>query len=561
VTVEGWLQILLFVALVVALVVPLGGYMAKVFEGERTFTHPLIEPIERAFYRLSGVDPEKEQSWLAYALCFLGFHLLGVLVLYGLLRLQGLLLLNAEHFSGMAPDLAFNTAVSFVTNTSWQSYSPETSISNLSQMAGITVFSFLSAAAGIAVAIALIRGFGRSGAATIGNFWVDQTRALLYVLLPLAVVGGLALVALGVPQTLAATAPARTLEGAHQVIALGPVASQESIKLMSGDGGGFFNANSAHPFENPNALTNLLEIALIFAVGAALTNTFGRMVGSQRQGWVLLGVMGVLFFAGSTVIYASEAAPTPAAAHLGVAAGNMEGKETRFGVAGSGLFAEVSTASSDGAVNSMHDSYRALSGLVLMANMKIGEVIIGAPGSGLFSILLFAILAVFIAGLMVGRTPEYLGKRIETREVQLTMLASLAAPIAALGLTAIAVLTPWGLVGRQATGAHGLSEILYSYTSAAVTNGSAFAGLSANTPFYNVTLAIGMAIGRFAVIMPVLAIAGSLAAKTRKEPSAGTMPTDNLLFLGLLTAVILIVGGLIYFPVLTLAPILEQVSG
>jgi K+-transporting ATPase ATPase A chain len=558
-TIEGWLQIALFVAMVAALVVPLGGYMAKVFEGERTFAHPLVAPIERAIYRLSGVDPTKEQGWLAYALCFLGFHLLGVVVLYGLLRLQGLLPLNAEHFSGMTPDLAFNTAISFVTNTSWQSYSPETSISNLSQMLGITVFSFLSAAAGIAVAIALIRGFARNGAATIGNFWVDQTRALLYLLLPIAVVGGLLLAALGVPQTLAATAPASTLEGAHQVITLGPVASQESIKLMSGDGGGFFNANSAHPFENPNALSNLLEMVLIFVIGAALTDTFGRMVGSQRQGWVLLSVMGVLFFAGTTVIYASEAAPV--AAHAGVATGNMEGKETRFGVAGSSLFAEVSTASSDGAVNSMHDSYRALSGLVLMANMKIGEVIIGAPGSGLFSILLFAILSVFIAGLMVGRTPEYLGKRIETREVQLTMLASLAAPIAALGLTAIAVLSPLGLAGRQATGAHGLSEILYAYTSAAATNGSAFAGLTANTPFYNVTLAIGMAIGRFAVITPVLAIAGSLAAKTRKEPSAGTMPTDNLLFFGLLTGVILIVGGLIYFPVLTLGPILDQVSG
>jgi potassium-transporting ATPase potassium-binding subunit len=350
------------------------------------------------------------------------------------------------------------------------------------------------------------------------------------------------------------------MEGAHQVIALGPVASQESIKLLSGDGGGFFNANSAHPFENPNALANLLEMVLIFLIGAALTNTFGRMVGSQRQGWVLLAVMGVLFLAGTAAVYGAESAPSPAAAHLGVVGGNMEGKETRFGIAGSSLFAEVSTASSDGAVDSMHDSYRALSGLVLMANMKIGEVIVGAPGSGLFSILLFAILAVFIAGLMVGRTPEYLGKRIEAREVQLTMLASLAAPVAALGFTAIAVVLPWGLAGRQATGPHGLSEILYAYTSAAATNGSAFAGLSANTPFYNVTLAIGMAIGRFAVMTPVLAIAGSLAAKTRKAPSTGTMPTDNLLFIGLLTAVILIVGGLIYFPALTLAPILEQAA-
>jgi K+-transporting ATPase ATPase A chain len=556
----GWLQIALLVAIVLGLVAPLGGYMARVFAGDPTFIHLLLGPVERGIYRLSGVDPDREQGWFAYALCFLGFHALGVLVLYGLLRGQGVLPLNPQHLGALSPDLAFNTAVSFVTNTSWQSYSGEGVLSYLSQMLGITVFSFLSAAAGIAVAIALVRGFARHHAAEIGNFWVDQTRALLYVLLPLSIVGAIVLAVLGVPQTLAHAANAVTLEGARQTIALGPVASQESVKLLSGDGGGFFNANSAHPFENPSGLANLIEMVLIFVIGAALTNTFGRMVGSPRQGWTLLAVMGVLFAIGVTAIYSAEAHGNPGLAHLGVSGPNLEGKEVRFGASGSSLFAEVSTASSDGAVNSMHDSYMPLSGLVLMANMKIGEVIIGAPGSGLFSILLFAILAVFIAGLMVGRTPEYLGKKIETKEIQLAVLATLAAPVAALGLTAIAVVLTAGLAGRSATGPHGLSEILYAYTSAAATNGSAFAGLNANTPFYNSTLAIAMAMGRFGVIVPVLAIAGSLAAKPRAETSLGTMPTDNGLFGGLLMGTILIVGGLVYFPVLTLAPILEQLS-
>ena len=557
----GWLQIGCLVVIVVGLSAPLGGYMAKVFAGERTFLHPVLRPIERLIYRLSGVDPDREQDWFVYALCLLGFHALGFVGLYGLLRLQGGLPLNPQHFGAVSPDLAFNTAVSFVTNTSWQAYGGESALSYLSQMVGITVLSFLSGAAGIAVAIALVRGFARHRREEIGNFWVDQTRALLYVLLPLSLVGAIVLAAMGVPQTLTHAAHAVTLEGAKQTIALGPVASQESIKLLSGDGGGFFNANSAHPFENPSALSNIFEMALILVIGAALTNTFGRMVGSQREGWTLLVVMGILFFVGVTTIYGVEAHGNPALAHLGVVGPNMEGKEVRFGAAGSSLFAEVSTAASDGAVNSMHDSYMPLSGLMLMANMKIGEVIVGAPGSGLFGILLFAILAVFIAGLMVGRTPEYLGKKIETREMQLTLLATLAAPAATLGLTALAIVLPAGLIGRQAMGPHGLSEVLYAYTSAAATNGSAFAGLNANTPFYNVTLAIGMVIGRFAVIIPVLAIAGALAAKTRAAPSAGTMPTDNGLFIGLLIGVILILGGLCYFPALTLAPILERMSG
>jgi K+-transporting ATPase ATPase A chain len=559
--VSGWLQVGCLLAIVVGLSAPLGGHMAKVFAGERTFLHPILGPVEGFLYRLSGVDPRQEQDWLTYALCVMGFHALGFVGLYGLLRLQSLLPLNPGHFGAISPDLAFNTAVSFVTNTSWQAYGGENTLSYLSQMAGITVLSFLSGAAGIAVAIALVRGFACHRREEIGNFWVDQTRALLYVLLPLSLVGALVLAALGVPQTLAHAAQAVTLEGAHQTIALGPVASQESIKLLSGDGGGFFNANSAHPFENPSALTNLLEMVLIFVIGGALTDTFGRMVGSRREGWTLLAVMAILFLVGVTVIQGVEAHGNPALAHLGVMGPNMEGKEARFGAAGSSLFAEVSTAASDGAVNSMHDSYMPLSGLMLMANMKIGEVIVGAPGSGLFSILLFAILAVFIAGLMVGRTPEYLGKKIETREMQLTVLATLAAPAATLGLTALAIVLPAGRVGRQAMGPHGLSEILYAYTSAAATNGSAFAGLTANTPFYNVTLGVAMAIGRFAVVIPVLAIAGALAAKTRAAPSVGTMPTDNGLFIGLLIGVILILGGLCYFPALTLAPILEQVSG
>jgi len=559
VTVAGWLQIGLLAAIVTGLIVPLGGYMARVFTGQPTFLHPIIAPVERAVYRLAGVKPADEQTWLDYALSLLGFHLAGAVVLYGLLRLQAALPLNPQHFSGMKPDLAFNTAVSFVTNTSWQSYAGESTLSILSQMAGITVASFLSGAAGIAVAIALIRAFVRSDGGTIGNFWVDLTRATLYVLLPLSLGGALLLAAMGVPQTFAAQASVRTMEGARQALALGPVASQEAIKLLSGDGGGFFNANSAHPFENPTPVSNLLEMTLILAIGAALTNTFGRMVGSQRQGWILFAAMAVLFMAGIATIYANETALSPALAHVAAGA-NMEGKEVRFGAAGSSLFAEVSTASADGAVNAMHDSFMPLSGAMLMANMKVGEVIIGAPGSGLFSMLLFAILAVFTAGLMVGRTPEYLGKKIEAREMTLVVLAMLAPPLATLGFAALAAVLPAGLAARQATGAHGLSEILYAFTSAAATNGSAFAGLNTNTPFYNITLAVGMMIGRFGVIVPVLALAGGLVAKPRMPPSAGTMPTDTGLFVGLLIGIILIMGGLIYFPVLTLAPILEQVS-
>jgi K+-transporting ATPase ATPase A chain len=468
----------------------------------------------------------------------------------------------------VAPDLALNTAVSFVTKTSWQSYSGETTLSYASQMAGITVQSFLSAAAGMAVAIALIRGFARRRVRTIGNFWVDLTRGTLYVLLPICVVVAFFLAAEGVPQTLSQSVQATTLEGGQQVIARGPVASQEAIKLLGGDGGGFFNANSAHPFENPTPLTNLVEVVLIFALGAALTNCFGRMVGSERQAWVLLAVMAILFSVGVGGLYASEASGNPALATLHIhqsdnsdrPAGNMEGKELRFGIAGSATFAEVSTASSDGAVNSMHDSFLPLSGGILLANMMVDEVIVGAPGSGLFGMLLFCIVTVFLAGLMIGRTPEYVGKKIGSSEIKMTILALLCVPAATLGLTAIASVVTPGLAGLGNPGPHGFSEILYAYTSAAATNGSAFAGLNANSPFYNLTLALAMFAGRFFVIVPVLALAGSLAIESVVPHSAGTLPTDGSLFVGFLAGVILVVGGLTYLPALALAPIIDHLQ-
>jgi len=566
-TLQGWALIALFAALVGLTVRPLGGYIAAIFNGTHAPPRPL-GPLERGLYRLAGIDPAAEQGWLAYATALMCCHLAGIVLLYALQRLQGLLPLNPGQLSAVSPDLALNTAVSFATNTSWQSYGGETTLSYVVQMAGITVQSFLSVASGMAVAIALVRGLARRESATIGNFWVDLTRATLYVLLPICSVIGLFLVWQGVPQTLGATVAATTLEGAHQLIARGPVASQEVIKLMSGDGGGFFNVNSAHPFENPAGLTNLVEMLLIFLLGAALTNTFGRMVGNERQGWVLLGVMAVLFTAGIAVVYAAEASGNPNFAALPIdqtagtlqSGGNMEGKEVRFGIASSSLFANVTTDSSDGAVNAMLDSYAPLSGLVLMANMMVDEVIVGAPGSGLFGILLFAIVAVFVAGLMVGRTPEYLGKKITATEVKMTMLALLAVPAAILGLTAVASVLPAGLAGLSNNGPHGFSELLYAYTSAGATNGSAFAGLSANSPFFNLSLALGMFIGRFMVIIPVLAVAGSLAAKRGVPVSAGTLPTDSLQFAGLLIGTILIVGGLTFFPALALGPLAEQLN-
>jgi len=556
---QGWLQIVIFAVLITALVKPLGGYIVRTVDGGGHVSR-IFAPVERGLYRLAGIDPAEEQSWISYALALLWFHLVGIAAFYALLRLQGLLPLNPQQLDAMTPDLALNTAVSFATNTSWQSYGGESTLGYLAQMAGIVVQSFLSAATGVAVAIALVRGFARRSSATIGNFWVDLTRITLYVLLPICIVAALILVWQGVPQTFGAYVTATTLEGGQQVLARGPVASQMAIKLLSGDGGGFFNANSAHPFENPTALAGIVEMLLIFLIGAALTNAFGRMVGDQRHGWVLFGAMAVLFVAGLAVVYGSEGHPNPALSQFGLdqAAGNMEGKEVRFGAGQSALFATVTTASSDGAVNAMHDSFMPLSGLVMMANMMLDEVIVGGPGSGLFGILLFAIVAVFAAGLMIGRTPEYLGKKIEGNEVKMTMLALLCVPVAILGISAVAAVLPAGLSGLNNTGPHGFSELLYAYTSGAATNGSAFAGLSANAPFYNLTLAAAMFAGRFLVIIPVLCIAGTLAAKRIVPASNGTLPTHSMQFVGLLVGTIVIVGGLTFFPALALGPVAEH---
>ena len=565
-TALGWLQVGLVALLIGALVRPLGGYLARVYAGERTMLRPMLAPVERALYRWAGVDASVEQKWSEYAAALLIFSAVGTVAFYLLLRLQNLLPLNPQQLLGISPDLAFNSAVSFVSNTSWQSYSGETTLSYLAQMAGITVQSFLSAATGMAVAVALIRGFARRTTGTIGNFWVDLTRGVLYVLLPICVVAALFFVEQGVPQTFGPSIEAHTITGETQLIALGPVATQEAIKLLSGDGGGFFNVNSAHPFENPAPLANLVEIVLMLSLGAALTNTFGRMIGRERTGWALLAAMTILFGLGTAGVVACEAGGNPAFAPLGIdqaagsrqAGGNMEGKEVRFGIIGSSLFAETSTATSDGAVDAMHDSFLPLSGAFLLGNMMVDEVIVGAPGSGLWGILLFCLIAVFIAGLMIGRTPEFIGKKIEAREVKLTMLALLCAPAATLGLTAIASVVPAGLAGIANLGPHGFSEILYAYTSAAATNGSAFAGLNANALFYNSTLALAMFAGRFLVIVPVLAIAGSLAAKRSVPPSAGTLPTDGPQFILLLVATIVIVGGLSFFPALSLGPVVEH---
>lgn len=561
---QGWLQIAVFAAVLTALVKPLGGYIARAIEGTNSVLRALA-PTENLLYRLAGVDPTEEQNWVSYAFALLWFNLIGIVALYGLQRLQPVLPLNLQHMKAVPPDLALNTAVSFATNTSWQSYSGESTLSSFSQMAGITVQSFLSGASGIAVAIALVRGFARRSVRTIGNFWVDMTRATLYILLPICVVAALFLISQGVPQTLSPYVRAVTLEGPEQVLAIGPVASQEAIKLLSGDGGGFFNANSAHPYENPNALSGIFEMLLIFLIGAALTNSFGRMVGDQRQGWVLYAAMAVMFGVGLTCVYKSEAGSNPALSAYKIdqaqsamqSGGNMEGKEVRFGPAQSALFATISTASSDGAVDAMHDSFMPLSGLVLMANMMLDEVIVGGPGSGLFGILLFAIVAVFIAGLMIGRTPEYLGKKIEGDEVKMTMLALLCVPACILGMAAVAAVLPSGITALNNAGPHGFSEMLYAYTSGAATNGSAFGGLNAATPFWNLTLAGAMFLGRFAVIVPVLGVAGLLAAKRSVPVSAGTLPTHGLQFVGLLVGTSVIVGGLTFFPALVLGPVAE----
>jgi K+-transporting ATPase ATPase A chain len=567
-TLNGWFQIALYCVVVTLLVKPFGGFMTRVFTGERTFLSPVIGPLERGIYRVSGVDEKEEQHWITYGVAMLLFSVAGFVFLYALQRLQAVLPFNPQGLDPVAPDLAFNTSISFVTNTNWQSYTPESTMSYLTQMAGLTMHNFVSAATGIALAIALIRGFARRSAQAIGNFWVDLVRCTLYVLLPISIVVALFFVWQGMPQNLNAYTEATTLEGAKQVIAQGPVASQEVIKMFGTNGGGFFNANSAHPYENPNALTNFVQMVLIFSIGAALTNVFGRMVGSQRQGWAIFAVMGVLFLAGVITVYWAEASGNPAFAAFNVdsapsalqAGGNMEGKEVRFGIADSSLFSTVTTDASCGAVNTMHDSLMPLAGMIPLANIMLGEIIFGGVGSGLYGMLLFAIVAVFVAGLMVGRTPEYLGKKIEAKEVKMAMLAILILPLSILGFTALATVVPAGLAGPANTGPHGYSEILYAFTSATGNNGSAFAGLTANTLFYNLTLAFAMIIGRFLMIVPMLAIAGSLAAKKIVPLSAGTFPTDGGLFVGLLVGVILIVGGLTYFPALALGPIVEHVA-
>ncbi|MBV8849882.1 MAG: potassium-transporting ATPase subunit KdpA [Methylobacteriaceae bacterium] len=559
-TIVGWIQIALFCAVVVALVKPLGFYMTQVFTGKRTFLSPFLAPVERGLYRIAGIDERQEQHWLAYTIGMALFHIGGFIILYALMRLQAVLPFNPAEQSAVAPDLAFNTAASFITNTNWQNYGGESTMSYLVQMLGLTHQNFLSAATGIVLAIALIRSFSRNSFRTIGSFWVDVTRCTFYVLLPICIVYTLFLVWQGIPQTLGAYVEATTLEGAKQTIAVGPVASQVAIKMLGTNGGGFFNANAAHPFENPTALSNFVQMVSIFAIGAAMTNVFGRMVGDERQGWAILAAMGALFLAGIVIAYAAEAAGNPLLHAFGLEGGNMEGKEVRFGIVASALFAVVTTAASCGAVNATHDSFTALGGMIPIINMELGEIIVGGVGAGLYGILIFVILAIFVAGLMVGRTPEYLGKKIEAKEVKMAMLAILCLPLMMLGFSAVASVLPSGVSATANPGPHGFSEILYAYTSAAANNGSAFAGLSANTVFYNVTLAIAMLVGRFFVIVPAMAIAGSLAAKKTVPVSLGTFPTHGGLFVGLLVGVILIVGGLTFFPALALGPITEHLA-
>ena len=559
-TLNGWAQIALFCGLVLLLTRPLGGYLDNVMAGRRTLLSPMLQPVERGFYRLAGIDPAEEQSWWVYARAMMVFHIVGFAFLYLLLRLQDLLPLNPQGMAAVPADLAGNTAVSFLTNTNWQNYGGESTMSYLSQMAGLSVQNFLSAATGIALAVALVRGFARAESRGIGNFWADLVRVTLYVLLPFCLLLTVFYVWQGVPQNLSPYVEATTLEGAKQTIAQGPVASQLAIKMLGTNGGGFFNANSAHPYENPTALANLVQMLSIFAIGAALTNVFGRAVGDERQGWAILAAMGLLFLAGVVVCYWAEAGGNPLIAALGVdnAAGNMEGKEVRFGAPLSALFTVITTAASCGAVNAMLDSFMPLGGMIPLINILLGEIIIGGVGAGLYGMLLFAILAIFLAGLMVGRTPEYVGKKIEAREVKFTMLAILCCPLAILGFTALASVVPVGLAGPANAGPHGFSEILYAYTSAAGNNGSAFGGLTGNTVFYNGTLAVAMMVGRFAIIIPMLAVAGSLAAKRRAAISAGTFPTQGGLFVGLLVGAVLIVGGLTFLPALALGPIAEH---
>jgi len=559
-TVVGLFQIMLVFAAVIAAAPPLGAFVAQVMGGERTWLTPALAPIEGVFYRLAGVDPKREQSWLAYAMAMLAFSLLGFLSLYGLQRLQHLLPLNPHPFPSVPSDLAFNTSLSFITNTNWQNYSGETTMSHLTQMLGLTVHNFLSAATGLAMAFALVRGFARAESPTVGNFWVDMTRATLYLLLPLAIVVALALVALGVPQTLEGAVEATTLEGSSQMISIGPVASQEAIKELGTNGGGFFNANSAHPFENPNALSNMLEIWALLVIPFASVFAFGRAVRDARQGHAIAIAMAIVLGGAILVTYWAETAGNPLLADLGVdtAPGNMEGKEVRFGVAMSSLFAAATTGTSTGAVNAMHDSLTPLGGLAPLFNLLLSCISPGGVGAGLYGFLVLAILAVFVAGLMVGRTPEYLGKKIETREMKLAMLAVLIYPASVLGFTAASLMLKNGADDLGNLGPHGLSEVLYAFASTNANNGSAFAGLPGNNLWYNTTLGLAMFIGRFAYVLPVLALAGSFAAKKKAPASSGTFPTYGPLFVGLLLGVIFILYLLQYFPALALGPIVEH---
>jgi len=559
-TIQGWILIIAFLAILVALTKPMGMWLFALYEGRRTPLHAVLGPIENGFYKLSGIDPTQEQSWRRYAVHMLLFNGALAIFTYAILRLQGVLPLNPLGYGAVPEHLAANTAVSFTTNTNWQSYSGEATMSNLSQMLGLAIHNFLSAATGIALAFAFFRGFARRQAKTIGNFWADATRITLYLLLPVCIVYALVLVANGVPQTLAGSVDVTTLEGAKQVLALGPVASQEAIKMLGTNGGGFFNANSAHPFENPNAFTNLLQMLSIFLIGFGLTWTFGKAVGNTRQGWAILSAMVIIFLAGTTITYWQEAAGNPIVHHLGIAGGNMEGKEVRFGIAASSVFSVVTTAASCGAVNAMHDSFTALGGLIPLFNIQLGEVVVGGVGAGVYGFLLFAILAVFVAGLMVGRTPEYVGKKIESREVKLAVLAIAVLPLTILGLTAISSVATAGLAGPLNKGPHGFSEILYAFTSAVGNNGSAFAGLAAATPYYDGLLAVAMWIGRFFIIVPMLAISGSLAAKKYTPESAGSFPTTGALWIGLLVGIVLILGGLTFFPSVALGPIADHLA-
>jgi K+-transporting ATPase ATPase A chain len=562
---NGWLQFALFSLILLASVRPVGIYLARVLEGKRTWLDPVLRPFERLIYKLSGINADKEMNWREYACAMLGFSAVSLILTYAIERLQNFLPWNPQGLAAVGPDLAWNTAVSFTTNTNWQSYTPETTMSYLTQMAGLATHNFWSAAMGIAVAVALIRAIKRTSSDTIGNFWVDTTRTLLYVLLPASLIGALLMVAQGVPQNLSAYTSAHTLEGQTQAIAQGPVASQEIIKMLGTNGGGFFNANSAHPFENPTPLTNLFQMFLIFVIPAGLTYTLGRMTGSPGHGWAVLAAMFVLFAAGFATVYWAESHPhllIHGAAQTGTAtapAGNMEGKEVRNGIAASSLFATITTDASCGAVNTMHDSLTPLGGMVVLINIMLGEVVFGGVGSGLYGILIMVVLSVFIAGLMVGRTPEYLGKKIEAYDMKLTMLYVLIFPIIILTLTAAFVLSPTiGLSSLTNQGPHGFTEILYAFTSTAANNGSAFMGLNANTWWYNVALGFTMLGGRFLMKIPVLALAGNLASKKSVPPSAGTFPVNTALFTFLLIGVILILSALTFFPALSLGPILEH---